>query len=49
MLGFDVALSYVNNILFGRIGFIILKDILNIYKRVLGYVDFIEAGVLRDI
>lgn len=48
VLGLDAALSYVNNTLLGRIGSITLKDILNIHKRVLGYVDPTEAGVLRD-
>lgn len=48
VLGLDAALSYVNNTLLGRVGSITLKDILNIHKRVLGYVDPTEAGVLRD-
>ncbi|XP_062604071.1 protein adenylyltransferase FICD-like [Saccostrea cucullata] len=48
VLGLDAALSYINNTLLGRVGSITLKDLLNIHKRVLGYVDPTEAGVLRD-
>ena len=47
VLGLDAALSYVNNTLLGKIGSLTLQDILEIHKRVLGYVDPTEAGVLR--
>ena len=48
VLGLDAALSYVNNTLLGRVGKLKLQDILEIHKRVLGYVDPTEAGVLRS-
>lgn len=44
----DAALSYINSTLLNRIGKITLQDILEIHKRVLGYVDPIEAGQLRN-
>lgn len=47
VLGLDSALSYLNNTLMGRIGSLTLNDILEIHKRVLGYVDPTEAGRLR--
>lgn len=48
VLGLDAALSYVNNTMLDRVGSITLNDILTIHKKVLGYVDPMEAGVLRD-
>ncbi|XP_060594786.1 protein adenylyltransferase FICD-like [Ruditapes philippinarum] len=48
VLGLDAALSYVNNTLLGRIGSITLEDILQIHKRVLGFVDPLEGGRLRQ-
>lgn len=47
VLGLDAALSYINNSLCGRLGDIKLEDILEIHKRVLGYVDPTEAGRIR--
>lgn len=47
VLGMDAALSYVNNTLLGKIGSLKLEDLLQIHKRVLGFVDPMEAGVLR--
>lgn len=47
VLGLDSALSYVNNTLLGRIGSITTEDILQIHKRVLGFVDPIEGGRFR--
>lgn len=47
VLGLDAALSYVNNTLLGKVGRLTLNDILEIHKRVLGYVDPTEAGVFR--
>lgn len=48
VLGLDAALSFVNSTLLGKIGNISLLDILEIHKRVLGYVDLTEAGRLRQ-
>ncbi len=48
ILGMDAALSYVNNTLIRRIGAITKEDILDIHKRVLGFVDPIEAGTFRN-
>lgn len=48
VLGLDAALSYVNSTLLEKIGNISLQDILEIHKRVLGYVDLTEAGRLRQ-
>ncbi|KAL5008931.1 hypothetical protein ScPMuIL_014512 [Solemya velum] len=47
VLGLDAALSYINSTLMGRIGSVKLSDILEIHKRVLGYVDPLEAGRIR--
>ena len=47
IIGLDAALSYVNNTLVQRIGAITVDDILEIHKRVLGYVDPVEAGRFR--
>ena len=47
VLGMDAALSFMNNTLLGRIGSITLQDLLDIHKRVLGFVDPIEGGRLR--
>lgn len=47
IIGLDAALSYVNNTLVPRIGEITVNDILEIHKRVLGYVDPTEAGRFR--
>lgn len=47
VLGLDAALSYINSTLMGRIGNVKLSDILEIHRRVLGYVDPLEAGRIR--
>ncbi|CAF1298091.1 unnamed protein product [Rotaria sordida] len=47
VLGLDLALQYVNCTLVNRLGSITLEDILEIHRRVLGFVDPIEAGQLR--
>jgi len=47
VLGLDAALKYVNQTLVDRVGEISLQDILEIHKRVIGFVDPIEAGMIR--
>ena len=47
VLGLDSALRYVNQTLVDKIGEISLEDILQIHKRVIGYVDPHEAGMIR--
>jgi len=47
VLGLDLALQYVNSTLVNRLGLITREDILEIHRRVLGFVDPIEAGQLR--
>ncbi len=47
VLGMDAALRYINQTLVDRVGEITLKDILEIHKRVIGYVDPVEAGMMR--
>ena len=47
VLGLDSALSYVNNTLLGRVGQITIEDLLQIHRRVLGFVDPIEGGRFR--
>jgi len=46
ILGLDSALKYINNTLVHRIGAITLDDILEIHKRVLGFVDIFEGGII---
>ena len=49
VLGLDAALRYINQTLVDRIqGHITMQDILEIHKRVIGYVDPIEAGIFRQ-
>ncbi|CAF0837348.1 unnamed protein product [Adineta steineri] len=48
VLGLDLALQYVNCTLVNRLGTITREDILEIHRRVLGFVDPIEAGQLRQ-
>lgn len=48
ILGVDAALSFINSTLINRIGKITLGDILDIHRRVLGFVDPVEAGKLRE-
>ena len=47
ILGLDSALSYINSTLVHRIGAITIQDILDIHKRVLGFVDPIDSGKIR--
>lgn len=48
VLGLDLALQYVNCTLVNRLGSITREDILEIHRRVLGFVDPVEAGQLRQ-
>ncbi|KAJ1524181.1 hypothetical protein ONE63_010706 [Megalurothrips usitatus] len=43
ILGLDAAMKYINSTLINRLGMITIKDILEIHRRVLGYVDPIEV------
>ena len=47
ILGLDAALRYLNQTLVDKVGEITLQDILEIHKRVIGFVDPIEAGMMR--
>ncbi|XP_022184729.2 protein adenylyltransferase Fic [Nilaparvata lugens] len=47
ILGLDAALKYINSTLINRLGDISVDDILEIHKRVLGFVDPMESGVFR--
>lgn len=47
ILGLDAAMKFINLTLVHRIGEINVRDILNIHKRVMGYVDPSEAGRFR--
>ncbi|XP_072162921.1 protein adenylyltransferase FICD-like [Diadema setosum] len=47
VLGMNAALRYINETLMHRFGAISLDDILNIHRRVLGFVDPIDSGTLR--
>ncbi|CAF5112191.1 unnamed protein product, partial [Rotaria magnacalcarata] len=47
VLGLDLALQYVNSTLVNRLGSITQQDIFDIHRRVLGFVDPVEAGHLR--
>ncbi|XP_051551823.1 protein adenylyltransferase FICD-like [Myxocyprinus asiaticus] len=46
-IGVDVAMKYMNTTLLSRGGAITVNDILEIHRRVLGYVDPVEAGRFR--
>ncbi|XP_077456081.1 protein adenylyltransferase FICD [Stigmatopora argus] len=46
-IGVDAAMKYINNTLLSRSGTIGVGDILEIHRRVLGYVDPVEGGRLR--
>lgn len=48
ILGLDLAMKYINATLVNKNDFISLKDILEIHRRVLGHVDPIEGGELRQ-
>uniref|UniRef100_A0A0B8RZT8 Protein adenylyltransferase FICD n=1 Tax=Philothamnus irregularis TaxID=1899461 RepID=A0A0B8RZT8_9SAUR len=47
VIGMHAAMKYVNTTLLSRIGSVTLPDVLEIHRRVLGYVDPIEAGRFR--
>ncbi|KAJ7309838.1 hypothetical protein JRQ81_007910 [Phrynocephalus forsythii] len=47
VIGMHAAMKYVNATLVSRIGSVALGDILEIHRRVLGYVDPVEAGRFR--
>lgn len=46
-VGVDAAMKYINTTLLTRPGAMTVGDILEIHRRVLGYVDPVEAGRLR--
>lgn len=46
-IGVDVAMKYINTTLLSRTGPITVNDILEIHRRVLGFVDPVEGGRLR--
>ncbi|XP_061585124.1 protein adenylyltransferase FICD [Cololabis saira] len=46
-IGVDAAMKYINTTLLSRSGAITVTDILEIHRRVLGYVDPVEGGRLR--
>ena len=48
VLGLDAALKYINSSLVHRIGEITMDDVLEIHRRVLGFVDLFEGGRLRS-
>ena len=48
VLGLDAALTYINKTLLGRIGSIKMQDLLEIHRRVLGFVDPVEGGRFRQ-
>ncbi|XP_030074720.1 protein adenylyltransferase FICD [Microcaecilia unicolor] len=47
VIGMHAAMKYVNTTLISRIGSVTISDILQIHRRVLGYVDPVEAGRFR--
>lgn len=47
ILGLDAAMKFINSTLINRLGMITIEDILEIHRRVLGYVDPIEGGSFR--
>ncbi|XP_046997850.1 protein adenylyltransferase Fic-like [Schistocerca americana] len=47
ILGLDAALKYINATLVNRLGAVTVKDILEIHRRVMGFVDPVEAGTFR--
>lgn len=46
-IGVDAAMKYINTTLLSRAGTMTVNDILEIHRRVLGYVDPVEGGRLR--
>ncbi|XP_006006198.1 protein adenylyltransferase FICD [Latimeria chalumnae] len=47
VIGIDAAMKYMNTTLVHRIGSVTISDILEIHRRILGYVDPVEAGKFR--
>ncbi|KAG9354944.1 hypothetical protein JZ751_001657 [Albula glossodonta] len=47
VIGVDAAMKYINTTLLSRVGSFTIGDILEIHRRVLGYVDPVEGGRLR--
>lgn len=47
VIGMHAAMKYVNTTLVSRIGSVTINDVLEIHRRVLGYVDPVEAGRFR--
>ncbi|GFG33997.1 hypothetical protein Cfor_04864 [Coptotermes formosanus] len=47
ILGLDAAMKYINATLVNRLGAISVQDILEIHKRVMGFVDPLESGLFR--
>uniref|UniRef100_A0A1B6L271 Protein adenylyltransferase Fic n=1 Tax=Graphocephala atropunctata TaxID=36148 RepID=A0A1B6L271_9HEMI len=47
ILGLDAALKYINSTLINKLGGITVEDILEIHRRVLGFVDPLESGMFR--
>lgn len=47
VIGMHAAMKYVNTTLVSRMGSVTISDVLEIHRRVLGYVDPVEAGRFR--
>lgn len=47
VIGVHAAMSYVNTTLLSHVGSVTVDDLLEIHRRVLGYVDPVEAGRFR--
>ncbi|XP_057600955.1 protein adenylyltransferase FICD isoform X1 [Hippopotamus amphibius kiboko] len=47
VIGMHAAMKYVNTTLLSRVGSVSIGDVLEIHRRVLGYVDPVEAGRFR--
>ncbi|XP_075390258.1 protein adenylyltransferase FICD isoform X2 [Tenrec ecaudatus] len=47
VIGMHAALKYINTTLVSRAGSVAIDDVLEIHRRVLGYVDPLEAGRFR--
>ncbi|EHB01560.1 Adenosine monophosphate-protein transferase FICD [Heterocephalus glaber] len=47
VIGMHTAMKYVNTTLVSRIGSVTIDNVLEIHRRVLGYVDPVEAGRFR--
>lgn len=48
ILGLDLAMKYINATLVNKNGWITIHDLLEVHRRVLGHVDPIEGGELRQ-